>query len=224
MSNGHWTKAAAFAVLLGGSAAAQTGQPQPQPGMQPPPQTGQQQPPMGQQQQPPMGQQQNAPGAMTGDVITATATVQAVDVADRSVTLQMPDGTDLSVNVPPDVPNLDRLQTGDKIDITYMDSVAVALQPPGSTPPQATVQQESGQLGGGQGRYTVERTTVTAKVVSVDQKKNKITFEGPQGKKQTVKVKDKAVQKQLGSLQPGQSVQVTYTEAVAMSLRPQAGG
>ena len=55
--------------------------------------------------------------------------------------------------------------------------------------------------------------------MSVDAKANKITIKGPNGGTQTIAVQNPEVQKKLPMLKVGQVVQLTYTEAVAASIR-----
>jgi hypothetical protein len=66
--------------------------------------------------------------------------------------------------------------------------------------------------------------TASAVIVAVDPDNNTITFKGPKGNVQTVTVSDPDVQQKLQNLKPGQVVQLTYTEAMAASIRPTGGG
>ncbi len=63
-------------------------------------------------------------------------------------------------------------------------------------------------------------TQITAEVVSVDVANNKVTLKGPKGNHKTITVADPAIQKKLPNLKPGQVVQFTYTEAMAVGIRP----
>ena len=76
-----------------------------------------------------------------------------------------------------------------------------------------------GEGPGGSAMGTREQT-VSAQVISVDVPNNKVTFKGPKGNRKTITVSDPTLQ--LPNLKPGQVVQFTYTEAVAVSIRPSA--
>ena len=146
--------------------------------------------------------------------------VTAIDRTTRSATLQNPEGETKTIQFPSAVKAYDTLKVGDHIDIDYYQSVAVSLLPPGSKPSMA----ESGSMNRvakGVGTAT-RQMTVSAKVVAVDLQNNKVTFRGPKGNTETVNVEDPDVQSKLPNLKPGQVIQITYTEAMAASVRPTA--
>jgi Cu/Ag efflux protein CusF len=135
------------------------------------------------------------------------------------VTLKNEEGEKVSVQVPQDMKNFDKLKVGDKVDIDYYESLAVAMMPPGSKPSMSERTTKSREMGGG---VAGREITASAEVISVDPAANKVTFKGPRGQIKTVTVHDPDMQKKLSSLKPGQVVQFTYTEAVAASIRPSA--
>lgn len=145
--------------------------------------------------------------------------VTAIDRAKRSATLQNADGETRSVTVPDDVKGFDTLKVGDKIEIDYFESVSLSMLPPG-TKPAMTESAGGGRLADGKGVTGTRETQVSGTIVGVDAKANKVTFKGPRGNTRTVSVSDPAVQKKLPSLKIGQVVQLTYTEAIAASIRP----
>jgi hypothetical protein len=149
----------------------------------------------------------------------SSATVTAIDKADRHVTLKDPAGDKFVVSVPKDVKGFDTLKTGDKIDIDYYSSVALSILPPGS---KAGETERMGSMAGGGAEAMGKALTVTAKVVNVDSEANEVTFKGPHGVSKTVKVQDPDLQKKLPDLKAGDSVQLTFTEAAAADIRPAA--
>ena len=62
-----------------------------------------------------------------GDVITLTATVQAVDLENRLVTLKGERGRVVTVNVGEEVRNLDQVRVGDRVLVTYREAMAIQL-------------------------------------------------------------------------------------------------
>jgi hypothetical protein len=144
--------------------------------------------------------------------------VTGIDRTARTVTLQNSDGESKTIDVPAEVKAYDTLKVGDHIDVDYYESVAVSLLPAGSKP---TVNESSSLNRTGTGTALGTRTrSVSATVTAVDIKNNKVTIKGPRGNSTTVSVSDPDVQKKLPSLKPGQVVQLTYTEAMAASIRP----
>jgi len=69
---------------------------------------------------------------------------------------------------------------------------------------------------------TGKQVTVSAEVVSVDTTNNTVTLKGPKGNVETIDVQDPDNQAKLPSLKPGQVMQFTYTEALAVSVTPSA--
>jgi hypothetical protein len=150
-----------------------------------------------------------------------TVTVSAIDRAKRSVTLQEATGETKTVRVPEDVKSFNTLKVGDKIDIDYYESMALSLLPAGAKP-SATESSSATRMGAGAGSGA-RTQTVSAEIVAVDTAANTITFKGPRGRAQTVTVSDPDLQRKLNDLKPGQVVQLTYTQAMAASIRPASG-
>jgi hypothetical protein len=147
-----------------------------------------------------------------------TVVITAIDRPAREVTLTDAHGESKTVQVPPEVKAFNTIKVGDYVDIDYTESVAVSMLPPGAKPTSSEV---TGAMRTGHGVGTVGReTSVSAEIISVDAAANKVTFKGPRGRISTVSVTDPALQRKLPNLKPGQVVQMTYTEAMAMALRP----
>jgi hypothetical protein len=144
--------------------------------------------------------------------------VTGIDRTARTATLQNSDGETKTINVPAEVKSYDTLKVGDHIDVDYYESIALSMLPPG-TKPSANQSSSVNRTGTGAALGT-RTTTVSATITAVDAKNNKVTFRGPSGNTRTVAVTNPDVQKQLPTLKPGQVVQLTYTEAMAASIRP----
>src|SRR5262249_49026564 len=123
-----------------------------------------------------------------------------------------------TIEVPSDMQGFEKLKVGDKVDADYYESATLSLLPPGTKPSMSEQQMRSrtsptSGMGG-------KEITASATVGSVDVPNNKVTFKGPRGQMRTVQVQDPDLQKRLANLKPGQVVQITYTEALAASIRP----
>jgi Cu/Ag efflux protein CusF len=158
------------------------------------------------------------PMAERSATMHATGTVSAIDKSARIVTVKTDAGEKRSVQVGPEVTGFDKLKVGDKVDVEYTESIAVSMLPPGSKP-SASEKSAAMKTGKGAG-MAGKQTTVSAKVVSVDPAANTITFKGPKGNVETVDVQDPDNQAKLPSIKPGQVMQFTYTEAMAVSVTP----
>jgi Cu/Ag efflux protein CusF len=145
----------------------------------------------------------------------ASATVSAIDKSGRKVTIKAQDGTKTVIKVPTDMKEFDKLKVGDKIEIDYMESIALSMLPPGTKP---SVTERTATAPGAAGR----ELSVSAEIVSIDAANNKVTLKGPKGRQMTVNVSDPDLQARVANMKPGQVVQLSYTEAVATAIQPPA--
>ncbi|MBL8660482.1 MAG: hypothetical protein JNM75_12090 [Rhodospirillales bacterium] len=163
------------------------------------------------------------PTVVENNLVRMTATVDAIDPAKRVVTLRGPQGRTVPVEVGPDI-DLSKLKKGDLVDIAYYESVAVNVVAPGEAVPGVTSASDVARSQPGQtpGRAAMDQVTVTARVTAIDQAAHTVTFQGPQGARRTVQVKNPELQQKMKGLKVGDLVQLTYTEAVAAQLQPRS--
>src|SRR5690606_7943374 len=238
------TRSVLFGALLAASAFAPTALAQQPPASEQQPSGGQ--PPSGGQQpsgeQQPSGGQQPMTGeqgaergqhmsakqlAMSAEKMSTSATVTKVDKSKRRLTLRDAEGQETTVTVPKEVKRFDQLKKGDRINITYYESVGVSLkrsesgaQPSGTETIGAAT--TAGKLPGG---MMAREITANATVEKVDTSTNEITIKTPDGTKHTVHVTEPSLQKDLANLKPGDVIQAQYTEAVAITVQqPQKEG
>lgn len=150
--------------------------------------------------------------ASTAQTTMQTFTVKKIDTSNRTLTLADSKGDTEVVKAGPDV-DLGKLKAGQRLNVTYYEEVAIAITKPGQATSKTT--KTSVQRGG----VTATQSTVTEKIVSVDPQGHTVTVQGPQGK-HIVAVNDPTLQSQLGQLKPGDNVQLTYTQAVAVQAEP----
>lgn len=151
------------------------------------------------------------------EVVTVTATVQAVDQANRIVTLKGPEGNVFDLKVGDEVRNLPQVKAGDIVVAKYFEAVAIEVKKGGlgirSAESQTAVSRaRAGERPAGAVATT---TTIVANVLKVDNGKQIVTVEGPNGKSVNVKVKDAGV---LQQIKAGEQVEMTITEAVAIAV------
>ncbi|MCE3251320.1 MAG: hypothetical protein K0Q67_330 [Cellvibrio sp.] len=153
---------------------------------------------------------------------TVSATVTAIDTKKRLISLRSSDGGGTTIEVPDEVRNLAQIKVGDQVVVRYYESIGAAVRPKG-TPTDLTAVEEAAVLGraepgakpgGGVGSVT----TTTVAIQSVDKTNNTVTFSGPDGYVRVVQVKDPAAQKFIASLKAGDLVDLTFTEALAVTV------
>jgi len=151
-------------------------------------------------------------------VVTVTAVVENVDQAKRQVTLRGPEGNLNTIHVGPEVKNLPQIHKGDEVNVAYYESVAIQIRQPGTAKLGDAVMAEgveTAALGQKPGATGARALTVVTKVKGIDKPKGTITLIGSQGEVQTVKVQNPA---NLDKVKVGDLLEITYTEAVAISV------
>lgn len=162
-----------------------------------------------------------APGqAKAVAVVEASAVVEKIDKATRTVTLKMPNGESRPVVATEEVRNFDQIKVGDTLTVKYMEALTLELKKGGKA---VVARTESGALdraapGAKPGGIAKREVKITANVIAVDDKAMKITLKGPE-RTVDMKINDP---EQLKNIKVGDQVEATYTEAVAISLAPVA--
>ena len=100
--------------------------------------------------------------------VTLSGTVETIDHAKRVVNIKTPDGKFETIDVPPAAKRFDELKVGDKVSITYNNTVSARLKPPGEPPVNtATGTTTAGQGERPGGTASLERT-MTATITGID--------------------------------------------------------
>ena len=131
------------------------------------------------------------------------------------MTLKKPDGNYEVFAVPAGIKRFDTLKIGDKITATYYENIVLQLKAPGE---KAVDTGSAAVTKAGEGRAAgtaATQRTITATITAIDQKVPSITFTGPNGWKYSTKVEDK---KTLAKVKVGDRVDITWTEAMILSL------
>ncbi len=152
-------------------------------------------------------------------IVTVTATVTAIDQKTRKVTLLGPDGDSLQITVGPEVRNLAQVKKGDLVVVGYQESIALELKKKGTVDPGVAAAEvtDRAKLGDKPGAGAADSVTIVATIVKVDKATSKVTLKGPEGGLATVKAKDPA---KLEKVKVGDLVEITYTQALAISVEP----
>jgi hypothetical protein len=156
-----------------------------------------------------------------GQLATLTASVESLDRGARL--LELRSGNDRqTILVPAEVRNFDQVNVGDEVVIQYYEGLGARLKAKGetTTPSLIEVETETERAAKGSLPEGLVATTVTTTVVidSVDRPTHTVTFTGPAGMTRTVEVKDASARQFIGTLKQGDEVELTYTEALAVSV------
>jgi Cu/Ag efflux protein CusF len=159
------------------------------------------------------------PSGRTEDVSEARATVTAVDPAQRMVTLRDADGDELDVWVTDTVKNFNQIKPGDEVVVTLTEALAWQVKAAGQGAPgvSADVQTTTAKAGEKPAATAGRSVTVTATITAIDLAQGTVTITGPGGKSRTIKARDPA---NLRKVQVGDLVDITYSESVALAVRP----
>lgn len=143
--------------------------------------------------------------------------VEQVDVPNRLVTVREASGDTLTVYVDPSVKSFPQASVGDRVRVRYVESMAFQLTRSGDTQgiqvTEATARPEPGRPAGA----TATEVKATVRIDAVEQAGQKVTFTGPRGRR-AVLIDDPALRDYASKLRPGDKVEVTYKEALALSL------
>lgn len=152
-----------------------------------------------------------------------SAQVVALDKATRTVTLKGPKGNVVDVVAGDEVKNFDQIRLGDFVVARYVQSLTLELMKTKAGIREKTEVEDAARAKPGErpAGVAVRQVTVLADVIGVDPKKKTITLKGPKG---NVMVLDVHNPDQFKVVKKGDQVEVVYTEAVALTLTPAAGG
>jgi hypothetical protein len=153
------------------------------------------------------------PGEKAAALVTASARIAKIDKDKGLITLKGPGGKTLDVKAGPGI-NMDKLRVGDIVDAAYFDEVAVNIEKSSPGAPKMTTKAVE------RAGVAAMQSTVTSRIVAVDAAKDTVTIKGPKGAEHTLKVTDPDLQSHLKEIKPGENFDVTYTQAVAVSIEP----
>jgi hypothetical protein len=151
-----------------------------------------------------------------GETVTVSGTVEAIDHANRVLTLKdAEDGELVTIDVPAGAKRFDEIKVGDTVTARYYDNVTVRLKAPGEAAVNKREAAVTPGTGAKPGATIASQRTMTAVVEAIDAKVPSITFKGPKGWKYSRRIQDKNVLKQV---KVGDQVDFTWTEAVMIEI------
>jgi hypothetical protein len=150
----------------------------------------------------------------------AVATVETVDQAMRVVTLRAADGKTMTVQAGPEVRNLAQVRPGDRVVVEYREALLAELVKKGTGTADVGVVAARAAPGERPGAAAVDFVRFPVTVFDVDRAQNVIEVTGPRGFNRRIKVSDPKAQQFIRGLKKGDEVEVTFSEAMAISVEP----
>jgi Cu/Ag efflux protein CusF len=153
------------------------------------------------------------------DSVELTATIAAIDHTTRLVTLEDKEGVTETIYCGPEVKRFAELKVGDTVTFRYYQSIVYAIRKPGqpsSQPPasgQPAVTRGKGPRPGG---TIAQQETATVTIKAINLETPSVTVLTEDGRTASFKVEDK---KNLEGVKVGDKVEITYTEALMISVK-----
>jgi hypothetical protein len=164
-------------------------------------------------------------GAADTDTVSVRATVKAVDMKTRTVTLVGPQGETKTLKVGDQVKNLAQVKPGDTVVARFYDAVAYVVAPAGTKLPENAMAMAEAQAGlgelpaGGVGAKII----VTGLVVGVNPVAHTISLVNPPpagGEIRTLTVKNAQYQQMLPQIKVGDTITAVISEALVAAVEP----
>ena len=151
-----------------------------------------------------------------------TATVDAVSMEKREVSLRGKDGTVQTIKVAPEARNLAQVKVGDQVTVSYYESFTAQMRMhdkpnEGFHTAAGAVAAAPGEKPGGAAAHSIA-STVT--IESIDLPGNQVTVRRADGGMATLPIRTDEGRKFVSTLKKGDVVDVMYTEAVAVDVTP----
>lgn len=155
-------------------------------------------------------------------VVTAAARVEAIDEANRTVTLK---GPDIRITVKAeDWVDLDKIKPGDSVYVIYFESLVAEIYKKGEKPPlpgmQAFKYLDLSGTGEKPAAAATRQAVLTGKVQSMDTRNRIVVIEDPGGSLRAHKVKDPV---NMDKLEEGDTVVLRLIQALAISIEKSSG-
>jgi hypothetical protein len=151
------------------------------------------------------------------NMVKVSATIQAIDATTRAITLRDDKGNEDTFVAGDAVQRFNELKVGQKVDITYYESIVFQLLKPGEKGSGTSVEAAFDRAKSALPAGTVavqDKATVTVK--AVDMAVPSITVTTADGRTVTRKIENK---KNLEGVKAGDKIDITFTRALLTSVQ-----
>jgi hypothetical protein len=152
---------------------------------------------------------------LTGETQTISATVEAINVTTRTLTMKGPKGNYVDIVVPETVKRFSEIKVGDVLTARYYENLVIRKKQPGEkdvdTGGEAVTPGGAAKPAG----TAAKQRTITATITALDPKVPSITLSGPNKWTYSARIEDKKV---LEQVKVGDKVDLTWTEALLLEF------
>lgn len=159
------------------------------------------------------------PAGRMEDVSELQATVTAVDLPRRLVTLKGEGGDEIVLEATDAIKHLDQVKVGDVVAVSFTQALAWQVRAAGDGGPGVGTGEDVTTAPPGAKPSVAAKQTfkLTASITAIDLNKGTVTLVGPRGNARTFKALDPG---NLKKVKVGDLVDLTYSEALAIAVRP----
>jgi hypothetical protein len=151
-------------------------------------------------------------------VTKVTGTIEKLNLDKRLMTLKLDNGKKKTLKVDKSVKDLDQFRVGDRVQMSYTEEIVMMAQP------SAEDTEQLGKFGAVDVRWEndkpalvkVDTSVISGKIVAIDSKKRRLTFEDPDGKKKTLKLSRRI--KDMDKFKPGDSINMAITDEMVVAV------
>ena len=156
-----------------------------------------------------------------GEAVEITARIEAIDKTTRLITLKdTKDGSMETIYAGEQVKRFDELKVGDTVTFKYYESVVYQIRKPGQAAAAASAGTGDPKVvrgtGNRPGATASRQETITVEVKAIDKKVPSVTVLTPDKRTVMFKVENP---KNLEGVAVGDKVEITYTEAMVISVK-----
>lgn len=162
-------------------------------------------------------QAQTSPATLIANRIMAQGTVAEIDHKQRTMTLKLPSGDRLTLQVSPEATGFEQIKKGDSVAVDYLEAVSVSLQSSDQAVPEVAAETYRIAMPGQPDGALVSTARITATIESIDPAQRIVTLRGPAG--ETVRVHMPPEAGSLDRMRKGDKVTAHYTQALAIDVR-----
>ncbi len=149
-------------------------------------------------------------------VSTTTATVEAIDLKNRIVKLRSLAGKPFTVHVGKEAVNLPQVKKGDKVEITYAQTLEVRMAEPGEMRDDVSDMVAGAKPGARPRGIEVTETNLTATILEIDKANETAMLKFADGSMAVVKVQNPA---NLDKVKVGDTIAIKYLEAIEIAVK-----
>jgi len=160
-------------------------------------------------------------GIAAETVLTVHGKIVSVDQASKQVTLEGPNGKDITLTVNNPY-NLQSLKAGDRYVAQFTEAVSIVAKGPSDKPPVATLTAGlwTANSGATPGAVVARQAHLVVVISAVDQADQRVTLQAPDGSTENIHVTNPEA---LQGVHVGDRIAITLTQSVAIALAPEQG-